>query len=995
MAEKTAERSSRLDASRTPVAIVHEGFFVYANQAFLDRLAYKTFDDLAAVPLLDLVVDGNHERLREHLEAAKKTAGTDRRYPEARLTFRRSDELPLAIDCKAFRTRYGGEDCIQLSLTPAGSDSLSGAIRDLPWRNYLSLAFLALFAILPSLLLPRLNINNAPQVYFPDHEDAVIQDRELHSRFPNDQVVILVFDGVALFSDGFMQAYDALAQEILANPLVDDVIAVTRQDHINGGEDSIRIDKLIDPKHLERLPPGKRAEHIANDRFSHNSLISRDQSALSMIVVPKKEGDSLTRVRLSDDIARAISNARLQGYLKETAGWTPVDIAEFRAMLSDNMVFIPATVIAGLLLVWWLFRRWIAVIMTGVTIGVVVNCTVAIYVLMGQPFTLISSIIPPMLSALTVAALVHLFNAMYQASRHGLSRRERVDRALREVDRPAVFAALTTAAGLASLGTSPIVPIKAFGLISAIGVGFIYLVVYRVLPNVFARWDRKPWPRAGGGLETMETIVRRMSGLGMRYPLAVVTVLLLSIAVCIPAIYQVKVETNFQEFFAPDHRICKATEYVDKNFLGTMPLEVKFDTDRRDGLVDHEKLEKIRAFQRWAESLPQVDHTVSMVDFIEEMHWALRGENPEYRAIPQSDELISQLLLIYDGNDLYDFVDRDYQHTHVAMNLNVHSANDIAALMDELRAYLAQNVGDSMQWNIAGAGRLFADMEELLVVGQVYSLWGALVLIFLLMLILWRSVGSAALCMIPNLSPILLIFIVMGVFGIWLDMATAMIASVAVGIAVDDTIHVYHGFRHRVRNGVAPVVALARTYREAGRAVIVTTIILSAQFLILVFSDFVPTRNFGLLTTVGLVSALLFDLLLLPALLMIFYGPRSPVARWTARLRGRRDLAVATESLGIDDLAYDEEVWTAERKVALVREILSGKTSVASAAQQYALPETEVSRWLDHAVRGINEALGVSPAAARRDPEKVRALARAYKRLQDENRELKQGQPRS
>lgn len=104
---------------------------------------------------------------------------------------------------------------------------------------------------------------------------------------------------------------------------------------------------------------------------------------------------------------------------------------------------------------------------------------------------------------------------------------------------------------------------------------------------------------------------------------------------------------------------------------------------------------------------------------------------------------------------------------------------------------------------------------------------------------------------------------------------------------------------------------------------------------------------------------------------------------------------MATESLGIDDLAYDEEVWTAERKVALVREILSGKTSVASAAQQYALPETEVSRWLDHAVRGINEALGVSPAAARRDPEKVRALARAYKRLQDENRELKQGQPRS
>ncbi|MCP4089867.1 MAG: MMPL family transporter, partial [Gammaproteobacteria bacterium] len=109
---------------------------------------------------------------------------------------------------------------------------------------------------------------------------------------------------------------------------------------------------------------------------------------------------------------------------------------------------------------------------------------------------------------------------------------------------------------------------------------------------------------------------------------------------------------------------------------------------------------------------------------------------------------------------------------------------------------------------------------------------------------------------------------------IWLDMATAMIASVAVGIAVDDTIHVYHGFIHRVRQGTRPVAAMVRTYRQAGRAVMTTTIILSAQFLVLTLSHFVPTTNFGLLTSVGLVTALLFDLLLLPAILMVIYARR-------------------------------------------------------------------------------------------------------------------------
>jgi len=113
------------------------------------------------------------------------------------------------------------------------------------------------------------------------------------------------------------------------------------------------------------------------------------------------------------------------------------------------------------------------------------------------------------------------------------------------------------------------------------------------------------------------------------------------------------------------------------------------------------------------------------------------------------------------------------------------------------------------------------------------------------------------------------------VFGIWMDMATAMIASVAVGIAVDDTIHIYHGFIHRVRQGIKPVAALEKTYRQAGRAVMITTIILSAQFLVLTTSHFVPTTNFGLLTSIGLITALLFDLLLLPAILIAIYSRRT------------------------------------------------------------------------------------------------------------------------
>ncbi|MDJ0739635.1 MAG: efflux RND transporter permease subunit [Gammaproteobacteria bacterium] len=987
MASESA-RSTRLETSSTPSAVVHEGFFVFANRAFLDKLGFASLDELIAVPLLDLVNDRDHAKLREHLDSAKKTAGTDKHLPEVRLLLHRADELPLSTSLRSFRTRFGGEDCVQIDMSTPEDLDLAGRLKAAPWRQYLSVFFLTLFTILPSTLLLQLNIDNSPTVYFPDDQPAVVLDRELRERFPNDRVFVLMFEGVALFSDGFVHAYDELTKRLEKSPAITKVVTLTNQDYIRGTTDEFVVEKLIDPGELNRYSPDARAQRARDGRFSRRALISEDGSAVAMVVIPVETGNSLERLALEDQIRQEVENARLTGYLSAVAGQIAVDSAQLRSMLRDNMIFIPATVAIGLSLIWWLYRRLLAVILAGVAIGVVVNSTMAIYVLLNQPFTLISSIIPPLLSALTVAAIVHLFNALLITSKAGLSGEQRVKRAVELVGRPAFFAAITTAGGLASLATSPIVPIKTFGLISAAGTLFIFVVVFRVLPNVLVRWDRKPWRTVRNSSQRLDQVVAALSRVGLRHPLLVVGVSAVLLAAGAPQIAKVTVETNLLEFFDTDHRIRHDTQRIDDVMVGTMPVSIIFNAREKGGLQDPVNLRLIRDFQQWATAQPEIDRSIGPADFVEEMHWGFHAEDPAYRTIPADKRLISQYLLIYDGEDMFDFVDRDFTHSQIALNLNVHSANDITQTLDRIRAYLGEQQSDGLDWEIAGDGRLFADMEDLLVYGQVFSLWGALGLIFVFMLILLRSLWAAALCMIPNMSPLFLIFVVMGISGIWLDVATAMIASVAIGIAVDDTIHVYHGFHRRIRAGTHPLLALVRTYRIAGKAVVTTTLILSAQFLMLVFSDFVPTRNFGMLTAAGLIAALLFDLLLLPALLIIIYGDNSPVADWLARLRGRRPAQIA-EEFDEPETGVDESYWTPDRKTALVKQVLGGGQSTAAAAREYALPEAEVNDWVRSAEQGINEALGGRPSSPRRDPAKVRALARAYKKLQDENRELK------
>lgn len=761
------------------------------------------------------------------------------------------------------------------------------------------LAALLLLPLWP--LATSLNINNAPEVYFPPTDPVVVFEQRLRDQFPQDQVLAALFEGPDLYSAPVVRALHAIDQSLSKHPLVERVLGVTTSDHIAGTEDGFVVEPLVDIKGLDRTSEQQRWARVADDRFAPGMAASKDGSAVALLIRPRRLESSYQRMELELALRAAVRAAGMEDRLTAVAGQVALDVAELRSTVHDTVLFTPLTLAVGLALLWWMFRRLLAVALGLVAIGAVISATVGLLVLWGKPYTLVSSMIPPLMAALTVALLIHLFNALAHASARGLEGPMRVRRALEEVRSPARYTALTTAVGLASLGSSPIQPIMTFGLVSAAGVVVQYLVVIGLLPSLFARWDRRPWPGRQTSMRWLNLAVSGLARIGIRRAGWVVAVTAAALVVGAPQIAKVEAETDIYQFFQDTHPITQSTKRLEEKLSGVTSLEVVFDAEGRDALKDPARLKAIKAFQTWVEKLPQVDRTLSLPDLIEEMHWAFNEEDPAYRVLPEERALISQYLFIYDGRDLYDIVDREFARTRVVLSLNVHGANAISAVAEAIDQYLGKAETPGLRWTVAGLGKLFAHQEDLLIEGQIRSLWVALGLIFVLMLVQWRSLSAALLCMIPNVSPILLVFILMGIFGIWLDMATAMIASVAVGIAVDDTIHVYHGYSRRVAAGSRPVWALARTYRGAGRAVMATTLVLSAQFLLLVSSAFVPTAEFGLLTTTGLVAALLFDLLLLPAMIVLISRPyrSAPRARGARGAKPRRGRAIGIVGLAV------------------------------------------------------------------------------------------------
>lgn len=225
-------------------------------------------------------------------------------------------------------------------------------------------------------------------------------------------------------------------------------------------------------------------------------------------------------------------------------------------------------------------------------------------------------------------------------------------------------------------------------------------------------------------------------------------------------------------------------------------------------------------------------------------------------------------------------VDRVFSVTtvdHIAATedgISVQPLVDVESLAErtpeEWRARARGPLRPGLKIDIGGFGRQFSDQQELLVIGQMHSFAGAFGQIFLIMLFLWRSLPAAVISMLPNVAPLSMVFILMGALGICLDMATVLIASVLLGITVDDTIHFFHQYQERREKGCGVVFSLARSFEASGRAVVAISLLLVAQFLLLAGSHFQPTAHFGLLTATSLLAGQVFELLLLPALVVLW-----------------------------------------------------------------------------------------------------------------------------
>jgi uncharacterized protein len=548
-------------------------------------------------------------------------------------------------------------------------------------------------------------------------------------------------------------------------------------------------------------------------------------------------------------------------------------------MRSDQLRLVPLTLLVCAILLFLSFR-WLpgvvlpigAVILTAI---IVVGGMAALH----EPMNVLNNIIPPLLIIIGISDSIHLLNRYREELADGHDKMRAGAATVRTMAVACLLTSVTTAVGLASLVVSKTGMLQRFGLTAAIGVMVAYGITITFLPSalMLMRTPKKPTalrpkPRLESGVVLLTQGVLRA-----RWPILGVTAALLLLAGWTAS--HVNVDHALLDQFDEDDPVFRTTNLMEQKLEGIRPLEVSFFSQDEGRMLDPEVLNALTNIQQWAEARPEAIRSLGPSDILRETY-ALVTDEPAVREEPlRSRTQVDALAALIERGErapLSAFITEDGRRARIQIRLRDVGAQATLTFIEDLRSEIKRHLADMGGLDFAFAGDAYTGSRGLdaVVRDLLGSLLTAVVLIFLLLTVLFRSVRLGLLSIPPNVIPLVFTMAYMVLRGIPLNAATVIIFSISLGLAVDGTIHVLARYREETMNGLGSSEALLRAARGTGQAIVVSSLTLMMGFSVLLFSSFIPVRNFGELIAVTVASSLLATLVVQPALLKVAGLPR-------------------------------------------------------------------------------------------------------------------------
>ena len=738
----------------------------------------------------------------------------------------------------------------------------------------------------------NLKIDTSIEGFLHEDEPVLAQYRAFQSEFSRDQKSILIIEG-DIYSINFLTKLKQLHEELELIDQVYKVDSLVNARFTHASDDELQVEDLLEELPSSQIDIDSLRKKIKQSPLYEDRFINKDHSLVTLLVTPETysmntpvnndneraliSGKEISQIVMDIDVIAAKYNS--DDFIVGRGGSMHLMHLVTRTMTADMVKFSMIGILSISIILAVLFQRLVMVVLPVLVSMLSTTFTLALMAFFDFTVTTSIQILPSLLLAVGVGNSVHLFTAFFQGIDKGLSKEEAICYALGHSGLAIAMTAITTAVGLMSFIGSEIRPVADLGIIAPIGIMcafFFSVVLLPVLIAIVPIKNKGLIQRENSWYQRFLTYCSKLACKRPKFVIGCASMIVIPTLFMIP---ELKLSHSPLHWFSEEHEFRQTVETINKEVGGASQLEFIFDTGKPDGIKDPEFLQKLDQVTEFLLSYEnnglKAGKVVSSVDIAKELNKSLHANDDSYYKVTDDKALLAQQFLLYEisGNeDLSDLVNTDFSKARMIIMLELTDAVKFVPFIASMKEPIETIMGDTANIDYTGTVIMMCKTVVKMLSSTVIAYLIAFCVITPLMIILLGSLKLGLLSMIPNLVPIILTLGLMYLTDIPMDTFTLLIGSIALGLAVDDTIHFMHNYQRFYTQTGDSNKAVQETLRTTGQALFFTTIVLSIAFFMNMFATMDNLYAFGLLTGFAIIMAFLADVLLAPAIVTLLHA---------------------------------------------------------------------------------------------------------------------------
>ncbi len=745
------------------------------------------------------------------------------------------------------------------------------------------LALVTLFSLVGLSKVPQLKFDFTPQQLFRSSSDLLAQRESFAQTFGReDNLLTIIVEAPTVWNVETMSWMRETTLRLRALPFAKNTESVvTLEIPRSGGEGVMTTSPLLGSGAISAEGVKSLQTLASQEPLLRGQAVSEDGTLAVIMVWLNDDIQDVTLIKDAVDAVDADLRASPapEGVSVRLTGIPFLRQEIVESLKHQQLTFVPGTALAYLFILAFMFRRFSGVFLPLAVVGV--TCIGAAWMLVdtGSPINIINNVLPSLIFIIGVSDAIHMLVRDAEETDSGLNRMDSIRAMIQHTGAACLLTSLTTAVGFFSLVAADTEILQDFGWQAGVSVCFAYVVTLLCLPAALT--FLRPVYRPESDHTRPPMLERLLTALGHRavtHPWYFIAVAAVVTVVAAGFAWRVEIDTVLLEVYDTDHPTYKNIILAEEKLGGILPVEISLMHDDVDAFKDPDRFSKISVLEKFASEQPVVVSTQSLVGFHQAARAALLGDPAERDVLPDSREQIEQIQLLIAGapdslSGPNRFMTSDFRHARILLRV----ADDGAKAQMKLGRELTKRLEElfppetGVRYALTGDAYVASLSLDSFIRDLFYSLLVAMVIIFGTMTVVFRSIKLGLVSVLPNTIPLLLTFGYMGMRDIDLNTTTIITFAISLGLAVDDTIHFLARFQEERAHGNSVADSIVNTYHGAGRAILLTSAMLLVGLSILLFSDFVPTRYFGMLTSITILGAVIGDLVLLPPLLYVVY----------------------------------------------------------------------------------------------------------------------------